>query len=106
MMEAALTASRGLCSCFQKEVREMRKEHKSATFSIFIGILLVVIFFVGMAASKRPDTFMSKYYVDTTLDLFVRFCAEWWIPAGIIGIPLFLISLVLSLWRESKENRK
>ena len=63
------------------------RDRKSSTVFIFTGALL------------------PKYRYDYTLEAFVRFCAEWWIPAGIIGAPMFLISLVLSLYRESKENK-
>ena len=84
----------------------MRKDHKSSTVLIFIGLLLTVVFVVGRISSQNPDTFRTRYMVDVTLESFLRFCTEWWIPAGVIGIPMFLITLVVSLWRESKENRK
>ncbi len=82
----------------------MRKESKSATIAIFIGMVLIVIFVVGLVSNRNPDAFRTPYRYDYTLESFVRFCAEWWIPAGIIGFPLFLISLILSLIRESRKS--
>ena len=83
----------------------MRKQHKSAAVLIFVGLLLILIFAVGMLTERNPGTFRSRYMYDAALESFLSFCVAWWIPAGIIGIPLFLISLVLSLIREHRESR-
>ena len=82
----------------------MRKESKSAAVSIFVGMVLIVIFIVGLVSNRNPDAFRTPYRYDYALESFVRFCAEWWIPAVIIGFPLFLVSLILSLIRESKKS--
>ncbi len=84
----------------------MRKERKAATVFIFVGLLLLIVCAVGWSLERNPGLFRSQYRVDYTLEAFLYFCSQWWIPAGIIGGPMFLISLVLSLWRESKEARK
>ena len=84
----------------------MRKDHKSSAVLIFVGFLLIVVFGVGLALSRNPGAFHNQYRVDHTQERFLAFCAEWWIPAGVVGIPMFLITLVVSLWRESRENRK
>ena len=78
------------------------RDRKSSAIFIFVGALLIVVFGVGMATSRNPGTLLPRYRYDYTLESFVRLCAEWWIPAGIIGIPMFLISLIVSLYRESK----
>ena len=70
------------------------KARKSGAVAIFIGVLLIVIFVVGLVLRRNPSAFMTKYRYDFALEL----------PAGIIGIPLFLISLITSLVRESKEK--
>lgn len=80
------------------------KARKSGAVAIFIGVLLIVIFAVGLIVQKNPSALISKYRYDFALEQFCAFCANWWLPAGIIGIPLFLISLITSLVRESKEK--
>lgn len=81
------------------------KARKSGAVAIFIGVLLIVVFAVGLIVQKNPSALISKYRYDFALEQFCAFCANWWLPAGIIGIPLFLISLITSLVRESKEKK-
>ena len=80
------------------------KARKSGAVAIFIGVLLIVVFAVGLIVQKNPSALISKYRYDFALEQFCAFCANWWLPSGIIGIPLFLISLITSLVRESKEK--
>ena len=80
------------------------KARKSGAVAIFIGVLLIVVFAVGLIVQKNPSALMTKYRYDFALEQFCAFCANWWLPAGIIGIPLFLISPIPSLVRESKEK--
>ena len=80
------------------------KARKSGAVAIFIGVLLIVVFAVGLIVQKNPSALISNYRYDFALEQFCAFCANWWLPAGIIGIPLFLISLITSLVRESKEK--
>ena len=80
------------------------KARKSGAVAIFIGVLRIVVFAVGLIVQKNPSALISKYRYDFALEQFCAFCANWWLPAGIIGIPLFLISLITSLVRESKEK--
>ena len=82
------------------------KGRKSYAVMIFIGALLIVIFAVGAVCSKDPGAFLNRYRYDFTLEQFCAFCANWYIPAGIVGIPLFLLFLVLSLREESKEGKE
>ena len=84
----------------------MRKSRKSATFFIFVGFLLVVVFAVGYLSARNPEAFRSRYMEDYALDSFLNFCAGLWPAAGVIGIPMLLISLILSLISEARENRK
>jgi hypothetical protein len=80
--------------------------NKSGAVAIFIGVLLIVVFAVGLICEKNPSAFVRKYQYDFALEQFCSFCRDWWLPAGIIGFPLFLISMLLSLVRESKGNRE
>ena len=80
--------------------------NKSGAVAIFIGVLLIVVFAVGLICEKNPSAFVRKYQYDFALEQFCAFCSDWWLPAGIIGVPLFLISMLLSLVRESKGNRE
>ena len=72
--------------------------------AIFIGALLIVIFVVGLIVEANPDALTRKYRYDLAVEQFCTFCKNIWLPAGIIGIPLFLVSLIISLVREKKED--
>ena len=82
----------------------MKGRNSGAVF-IFLGVLLIVIFVVGLICSKNPDAFQQKYSYDYTLNAFTAFCANWYVFAGIIGIPLFLVSLIISLVREHRNRQ-
>ena len=73
------------------------KGRNSGAVLIFIGLILIVIFAVGLAVEKNPGALNRPYHYDFALDQFGAFCAGVWLPAGIVGIPLFLISLIISL---------
>lgn len=83
----------------------MRK-NKSGTIGIFLGLLLTAAFIVGLAAVRDPAAFIRKNHYDYTFEFAVNLCKSIWLPAGVIGIPLFLISLIRSLRLESKEKNK
>ena len=81
-------------------------EKKSGAVSIFIGLLLIVIFGVGLAVDNNPMALIRPHSYDFALEQFGTFCASVWLPAGIIGIPLFLFSFIRSLIKERKNNRE
>ena len=81
------------------------KNNRSGAVAIFIGALLIVIFVVGLVVDGNPRAFEQKYRYDMALEQFALFCSKIWLPAGIIGIPLFLVSLIISLVREKKDNQ-
>ena len=80
------------------------KGRNSGAVLIFIGALLIVIFAVGLAVDGNPRALQRPYHYNFALQQFGTFCYRIWLPAGIIGIPLFLISLVISLIREKKDR--
>ena len=80
------------------------KDSKPVTIGIFVGVLLVVIFGVGLTCEKNPAAFMKPYRDDFALEQFCNFCKGIWLPAGVIGIPLMLVCLIISFIREKKEN--
>ena len=80
------------------------KGRKSSAILIFVGLLLIAVFVVGLICEKNPGAFQRKYRYDFALEQFCDFCRNWWLPAGIIGIPTFLVSLLIALRRESKEK--
>ena len=80
------------------------RSRKTGAVSLFLGALLIVIFAVGLICEKNPDALNRRYHYDLALEHFSSFCAAWWLPAGIIGIPLFLISLTISLIHEKKDQ--
>ena len=71
---------------------------------MFIGGLLIVFFAVGLILERNPSALTRPYRYDYALEQFGVFCSRIWLPAGIIGFPLFLISLIISLIREKKEK--
>jgi hypothetical protein len=81
----------------------MRK-NKSGAIGIFLGLLLTAAFTVGLIAVRDPAAFIRKDSYDYTLEFAVNLCKSIWLPAGVIGIPLFLVSLIRSLYLESKEK--
>ena len=82
------------------------KSRKSGAVSLFLGLLLIVIFGVGLTVEQNPAALVQPKKYDHALQQFGTFCSAIWLPAGIIGFPLFLISMLLSLVRESKGNRE
>lgn len=82
------------------------KTSKSCAVFIFIGALLIVIFVVGLIVEKYNVVLSPQYRYDLALEHFGAFCSNYWIPAGIIGIPMFLVTLVVSLIREKKGKEQ
>ena len=81
------------------------KGRKSGAVFIFLGLLLILVFAVGLIAGKNPGFLSRDYRYDFALEQFKAFCVSLWLPAGIIGIPMFLISLIVSLIREKKDGK-
>ena len=82
------------------------KGRKSGAIALFIGFLLIVVFVVGLLVDSNPNALKRPYYYNYAIEQFGAFCASIWLPAGIIGLPLLVISLVVSLVRERKEKEK
>ena len=82
------------------------KGSKSGAVMIFVGALLIVIFAVGLTVERNPGVLQMKYRYDLALEHFGIFCSSVWLPAGIIGIPLFLFSLIRSLIREGRKKQQ
>ena len=80
------------------------KGRNSGAVLIFIGLLLIVIFAVGLTVDSNPTALRRQYVYNSALEWFGAFCAGIWLPAGIVGIPLFLVTLIVSLVRERKEK--
>ena len=78
---------------------------KTGAVSMFIGLLLIVIFGVGMTVERNPAALTQPKQYDMALEHFGSFCSSIWLPAGIIGIPLFLFSLIKSLIQEHRANK-
>ena len=81
-------------------------ERQSGAVSMFIGMVLSVIFGVGLTVDNNPTALMRSHSYDFALEQFGSFCASIWLPAGIIGIPLFLFSFIISLVKEKKHKRE
>ena len=82
------------------------KDRKSGAVSLFLGLLLIIIFGLGLAVEQNPNVLMRPKRYDYALESFGNFCASVWLPAGIIGIPLFLFSLIRSLIQERKSGKQ
>ena len=81
------------------------KGRTSGAVCMFIGLLLVVVFAVGLVVDINPSALSRPHRYDLALEQFGTFCSRIWLPAGIIGVPLFLVSLIVSLVRERKEDK-
>ena len=82
------------------------KSRKSGAVSLFLGLLLIVIFGVGLTVEQNPAALVQPKKYDHALQQFGTFCSAIWLPAGIIGIPLFLFSLIKSLIQEHKARKE
>ena len=82
------------------------KSRKSGAVSLFLGLLLIVIFGVGLTVDQNPAALVQPKKYDHALQQFGTFCSAIWLPSGIIGIPLFLFSLIKSLIQEHRANRE
>ena len=82
------------------------KGRKSGAITMVLGLFLIVVFFTGMAVDNNPNALMQSKSYNMALEHFGVFCAAIWLPAGIIGFPLFLFSLILSLIREHREKKQ
>ena len=80
------------------------KDSKPVTIAIFVGVLLIVVFIVGLVCDVNPAAFRVKYRYDFALEQFCDFCTRFWLPAGIIGIPTFLVSMFISLTRSRQDE--
>ena len=82
------------------------RSRKSGAVSLFLGLLLIVIFGVGLTVDQNPAALVQPKKYDHALQQFGTFCSAIWLPAGIIGIPLFLFSLIKSLIQEHKARKE
>ena len=82
----------------------MKQRSKSNAVAVFIGVLLTAVFVIGLAVTNNPGVFSTRYRYDFALEQFKQFCASWYLLAGIIGIPTLVISLGISLIRESRDK--
>ena len=87
----------------EKELTRMKNRNSLAVL-MFIGLLLIVVFAVGLAVDSNPSALKRPYRYDYAMEQFGTFCSGVWLPAGIVGIPLFLVSLIVSLVREKREK--
>ncbi len=82
------------------------KQRKSSTAFIFLGAVLTFCFVVGLMYEQNPETFVKMKEINVPREQFAAFCGSWYPILGLIGIPMFLISLILSLIREKKEDKQ
>lgn len=81
------------------------KDSKPVTVGILVGLLLVVIFAVGLACAQNPGALRNEHIQSFALNQLCDFCAAHWIPAGAVGVPLLLVCTIVSLVRERKRNK-
>ena len=82
----------------------MRNDSKSCAVFIFLGLMLCVFSVVGFICSNDPGAFQRPDRYDLALNQFLAFCAGWKIPCGIVGAPMFLIALIVSLVKGKKNG--
>ena len=83
----------------------MKGKNSSAVF-IFLGALLSFGFGIGVAYMKNPGMLIRRGQFDISWEMFTAFCGKWYWLMGLIGIPMFLISLIISLVRERRANQE
>lgn len=82
----------------------MRRASSGVGF-IFVGALLTVCFAVGLSFNNDPSLYIQARNVNIAREQFASFCGSIWLPCGIIGIPMLLISLIVCLYRESRQDK-
>ena len=75
----------------------MRQEHKGCTVFIFFGLMLIVFSVIGFTFSSNPDNYLRADRYDLAWEQFLHFCAGLRYPFGVVGIPMFLTALIVSL---------
>ena len=80
------------------------KSRGSETVFIFLGALLSFCFGIGLAYDQNPGMLFQRYSYDVSWEMFVSFCGKWYIVMGLIGIPMLLITLTVSLVRGKKDS--
>ncbi len=83
----------------------MRSKASSAVW-IFLGALLTFCFVIGLIYVSNPGALLRAKSINIAWEQFIAFCGNWYPVFAIIGIPMFLVSLILSLVRERKESRR
>lgn len=81
----------------------MKGRNSGAVF-LFIGAVLTFCFGVGVAWMRNPGMLYRSGDYSLLRNQFLNFCGSWWLPLGIIGIPMLLISLIVCLVRERKDR--
>ena len=81
----------------------MKRQNTAAVF-IFLGLLLTVCFVVGLTYTRNPSIYLRPDRTNVALEQFAAFCGNCYVFFGLIGIPMLLISLIVSLIRESREK--
>ena len=74
----------------------------SETVFIFLGALMSVCCGIGAAYAHNPGMLYQRKIYNLAWERFVIFCGNWYIVLGIIGIPMLVITLIVSLARDRK----
>ena len=82
------------------------KDSKPVTVGILVGLLLTVISVVGFVCIRNPGAFRAENIHSYSVEQVCGFCMEVWLPAGIIGLPMLLVSMIVSMVRESRNNEQ
>ena len=79
------------------------KSRGTETFFIFLGALLTFCFFTGLVYARNPGMLYQRGIYDAAWEMFVGLCSKWYVELGIVGVPMLLITLIVSLVRGKKE---
>ncbi len=83
----------------------MRSKSTSAVW-IFLGALFTFCFVIGLVYVSNPGALLRGKSINIAWEQFVTFCGSWYPVFGLAGIPMLLISLVLSLIQEKKDSHR
>lgn len=78
----------------------MHQDHKGTAICVFLGLLFIIFSVLGFSFYQNPGNFLKADRYDLAFEQFLRFCCSLRYAFGAVGIPLFLISLIVSIVRK------
>lgn len=81
----------------------MRDSKPTVVFG-FLGLILVAVAVIGFLSLQNPDLLQTRDVRSFSAAQLCQWCAEIWLPAGVIGAPMLIIATIVSLVREHRSK--